>query len=181
LRGVARRIAHVTERTVLDETIVRESFEGLTLRSCALFRLIDGAYVRVAQRAWPDDVLPVLDPNDDLTLEIVATRAPVDVHKLGWNPGDAVRALQPALAYPILVRQEPVAVLVLGARRDGERLDALELGALRALADAAAMAYDHLEAVEQRALAAELQRALEEMRRENETLRELRTRAASGI
>ncbi len=42
------------------------------------------------------------------------------------------------------------------------------------------MTYDHLEAVEQRSLADELQRALEEAHRENETLRELRARAASN-
>jgi len=181
LRGVARRIAHITERTPLDETLVREPFEALALTSSALFRLIDGAYARVAQRGWSEDVLPVLDPNDDLTLELVATRAPVDVHKINWDPGDAVRALQPALAYPILVRQEPLGVLLLGARRDGERFDALEQGSLQALVDSAAATYDHLEAVEQRLLAAELQRALEETRRENETLRELRARAASGV
>jgi hypothetical protein len=180
LRGVARRIAHVTERTPLDETLVREPFEALALTSAALFRLIDGAYVRVAQRGWPDDVLLVLDTNDDLTLELVATRAPVDVHKLGWTPDDAVRPLKPALAYPILVRQEPVGVLLLGARRDGERFDALERSSLQALVESAANTYDHLEAVEQRFLAAELQRALEETRRENETLRELRARAASS-
>jgi hypothetical protein len=180
LRGVARRIAHVTERTPLDETLVREPFEALALTSCALFRLIDGGYVRVAQRGWPGDVLPVLDSNDDLALELVATRAPVDVHKIGWDPGDAVRSLKAALAYPILVRQEPVGVLLLGARRDGERFDALERSSLQTLLDSAAMTYDHLEAVEQRSLAAELQHALEEMRHENETLRELRTRAASG-
>ena len=181
LRGVARRIAHVTERTPLDETLVREPFEALTLTSAALFRLIDGAYVRVAQRGWLDDVLPELDPNDDLTLEVIATRAPVDVHKLGWNPDDAMRSLKPAIAYPILVRQEPVGVLLLGMRSDGERLDALERISLQALVEAAAMTYDHLEAVEQRSLAAELQHALEETRRENETLRELRARAASGV
>jgi hypothetical protein len=181
LRGVARRIAHVTDRSPLDETLVREPFEALALTSSALFRLIDGSYVRVAQRGWPDDVLPELDPNDDLTLELIATRAPVDVGKIGWAPGDAVGALKPALAYPILVRQEPVGVLLLGARRDGERLDVLERSSLQTLVESAAMTYDHLEAVEQRALAAELQHALEETRRENETLRELRARAASGV
>ncbi|MDP9107216.1 MAG: hypothetical protein M3N49_14960, partial [Candidatus Eremiobacteraeota bacterium] len=181
LRGVARRIAHVTDRTPLDETLAREPFEALALTSSALFRLIDGTYVRVAQRGWPDDVLPVLDPNDDLALELVATRAPVDVDKIGWDPGAEVRSRKPALAYPILVRQEPVGVLLLGARRDGERFDALERASLHVLVESAAMTYDHLEAVEQRNLAAELQHALEETRRENETLRELRARAASGV
>ncbi len=181
LRGVARRIAHVTERTPLDETLAREPYEALALTSTALFRLVDGSYVRVAQRGWPDDVLPVLDANDDLALELIATRAPVDVDKIAWDPGAALRALKPAVAYPILVRHEPVGVLLLGARRDGERLDALERASLHVLVESAATTYDHLEAVEQRMLAAELQHALEEARRENETLRELRARAASGV
>ena len=79
------------------------------------------------------------------------------------------------------MRQEPVGVLLLGAKRDGERFDALERSALQALVESAATTYDHLEAVEQRTLAAELQHALEETRRENETLRELRARAASSV
>lgn len=180
LRGVARRIAHVTERTPLDETIAREPFEALGLTSSALFRRIDGAYARVSQRGWPDDALPEIDANDDLALELVATRAPVDVRKIGWDPGAAVGALHPALAYPILVRQEPVGLLLLGAKRDGEDFDAFERSALQALVESAAVTYDHLEAVEQRSLADELQRALEEAHRENETLRELRARAASN-
>jgi hypothetical protein len=180
LRGVARRVAHVTERTPLDETLVREPFESLGLTSSALFRLIDGTYARVAQRGWPDGVLPVINPNDDLALELLTTRAAVDVEKIAWEPGAAVDALRPCTAYPLLVRQELVGLLLLGAKRDGERFDALERGALQALVEAAAGAYDHLEAVEQRALAVELQRALEEARRENEALRELRARAASS-
>jgi predicted outer membrane lipoprotein len=181
LRGVARRIAHVTERAPLDETLVREPFEALRLTSSALFRLVDGSYVRVAQRAWPDDVLPVIDHNDDLALELVATRAPVDLDKIGWDPGAAADPLRPCVAYPILVRQEPVGLLLLGAKRDGERLDPLERSAVQTLVDAAAMTYDHLEAVEHHRLAAELQHALEQARRENEALRERRARAASGV
>ena len=180
LRGVARRIAHVTERSPLDETLVREPYEALELTTAALFRLIDGTYVCVAQRGWPADALPVMDGNDDLVLELIATRAPVDLHKMGWAASDAA-ARGAAYAYPILVRQEPVGMLLLGARRDGERFDALELSALQTLMESAAMTYDHLEALEQRTLADELQRSLEEARRENETLRELRTRAASGV
>jgi membrane-associated protease RseP (regulator of RpoE activity) len=179
LRGVARRIAHVTERAPLDETLVREPFEALGLTSSALFRLIDGTWARVADRGWPDDVLAVIDPNDDLVLEIVATRAPVDVQKIGWGHGRLAGPLRPAVAYPILVRQEPVGLLLLGTKRDGERFDALEHSSLQVLVDSAAATYDHLEAMEQRSLAAELQRALEEARRENETLRALPARAAS--
>jgi hypothetical protein len=180
LRGVARRIAHVTERAPLDEMLVREPYEALGLTSSALYRLVDEKYARVAQRGWPDDLLHVLDANDDLVLELISTRAPVEAEKIAWNPVGA-GAFRPAYAYPVLVRQEPVGVLLLGAKRDGERFDALERGVLQALVESAAVTYDHLEAVEQRTLADELQRALEETRRENETLRALRTRAASSV
>ena len=129
---------------------------------------------------WPDDALPAIDSNDDLVLELIATRAPVDVERMGWATG-AAGSQRAAYAYPILVRQEPVGLLLLGPRRDGERFDALERSALQMLVESAAMTYDHLEALEQRTLADELQRSLEEARRENETLRELRTRAASGV
>jgi hypothetical protein len=180
LRDVGRQLAHVTERTRLDETLVREPFEALGLTSSALFRRIDGTYARVAQLGWPDALLEI-DSNDDILLELVAGRAPVDVHKTGWDFDDVLGSNGPVVAYPILVRQEPVGVLLLGAKRDGERVDALEQAALHNLLESAAMAYDHLEAVEQRRLADELQRALDESRRENETLRELRPHEASGI
>lgn len=181
LRSVARRIAHITERAPLDETLVREPYEALGLTGAALFRREDATFVRVAQRGWPDGTLDRIDANDDLVLELVATRSAVDVHKIAWMPGHDLGAAAPNVAWPVLVRQEPVAVLLLGAKRDGERFDPLERSALQALVESAAMTYDHLEAVEQRCLADELQRALDEARRENETLRELHAREASGV
>ena len=179
LRDVGRRIVHVTERAPLDETLVREPFEALGLTTSALFRRVDGTYVRVAQRNWPDDALPEIDSSHDLVLELVATRAPVLLDKIGWGGGDALGAHRPVVAYPILVRQELVGLLLLGAKRDGELFDALEQAALQNLLESAAMTYDHLEAVEQRCLADELQHALEEAVRENKTLRELRAHKAS--
>lgn len=178
LRSVGRRIVHITERAPLDETLVREPFESLGLTSSALFRSIGGTYIRVAQRNWPDDELKEIDSNDDLMLELVATRAPVILDKIGWC-GYVAGTQRPVLAYPILVRQELVGLLLLGAKRDGEPFDALEQAALQNLVESAAMTYDHLEAIEQRYLADELQRALEETLRENLALRELRAHEAS--
>ncbi len=94
LRGVARRIAHITERAPLDETLVREPFESLGLASAALFRLVDGTYARVAQRGWSGDALPVIDANDDLALELVTTREPVETEKIAWDPGASVDAMR---------------------------------------------------------------------------------------
>jgi hypothetical protein len=179
LRDVGRRIVHVTERAPLDDTLVREPLEALGLASSALFRRVEGTYARVAQRNWPNDALTEIDSNDDLVLKLVASRGPVTLHKTWWGSSDALGAHRPVVAYPILVRMELVGLLLLGAKRDGELFDALEQAALQNLVESAAMAYDHLEAVEQRCLADELQRALDEAVRENKTLRELRAHDAS--
>jgi hypothetical protein len=169
LRVVAQRFAHVSERTTLDEMLVCESFEALGLVSSALFLRIDGTYARVAQRDWPDGAPARIDANDDLVVELTTARAPVDVHKIGSS--DVNGEHRPAVAYPMLVRQEVIGLLLLGAKRDGERLDSLERAALQHLIDSAAMTYDHLEAVEQRRVSDELRRSLEQTRRENEVLR----------
>ncbi len=171
LRVVAQRFAHVSERTTLDEMIVDEPFEALGLSSSALFLRMDGTYACVAQRDWPDGAPAWIDANDDLVIELTTTRAPVDVHKIGGSSGvDGDDSL--AVAYPMLVRQEVIGLLLLGAKRDGERFDALERAALQHLIDSAAMTYDHLETVEQRRVSDELRRTLEQTRRENEALRE---------
>ena len=160
LRAVARRLAHVTEREALDETIVREVDDALRVSSCALYRRCEGGYRRVAERGG-SGVAAFIGENDPLVLELVATGAQVT---LAASEGDA-------LALPLLVRHDLEGFVRVGARRDGERFDALERGALAALAEAAAAAYDHLDAVEQRADAENVRRLLEELRRENALLR----------
>jgi hypothetical protein len=154
LRVVARQTANVSNRTTLDEMLVREPFEALELTSCALFLRNDETYVRVSQRNFPDDAPTQIDAKDDLVTTALETRT--------WGDTNV---------YPIVVRQQPLGLLLLGAKRDGERLDALERVALQNLVDSAAMTYDHLEAVEQRSVSDDLRRALAVLRRENEMLR----------
>jgi len=154
LRVVARQTAYVSDRTTLDEMLVREPFEALELASCALFLRNDETYVRVSQRNFPDDAPTQIDAKDDLVTTALETRT--------WGDTNV---------YPIVVRQQPFGLLLLGAKRDGERLDALERVALQNLVDSAAMTYDHLEAVEQRSVADDLRRALAVLQRENEMLR----------
>jgi hypothetical protein len=160
LRAVARRLAHVTEREALDETIVREVHDALHVSSCALYRRSEGEYRRVAERD-ASAVAAFVGENDPLVLELIATGAQVTVPA---SDGDA-------LAFPLLVRHDLEGFVRLGPRRDGERFDALERAAVAALAEAAAAAYDHLDAVEQRTDAESVRRLLEEMRRENALLR----------
>jgi hypothetical protein len=160
LRAVARRLAHVTERDALDETIVREVDDALHVSTCALYRRCDGGYRCVAERGG-SGVAAFVGENDPLVLELIATGAQVT---LPAADGDA-------LAFPLLVRHDLEGFIRVGARRDGERFDALERGAVVALAEAAAAAYDHLDAVEQRADAENVRRLLEELRRENALLR----------
>ncbi len=180
LRRVARRLAHTTEQSALDETLVREPYEALRLVSAALYLRSGGRFVRVAQRGWRDEILAELDANDSLALELVSSGEPVDVSAIDWESAAVLAPLRPELAVPICVRRETTGFLLLGEKADGERFDALERAALKELADAAANAYDHLEAEEQRRIAVDLRRALDEARRENATLRALLPREASG-
>jgi hypothetical protein len=181
LRRVARRVAHTTERDVVDDTLVREPYEALHLSAIALYRRVDAGYVRTAQRGWPADLLEVIDANDTLALELVATRERVSLRAIAWETSRALHGVRPSIAFPVIVRHEVAGMLLVGAKRDGERLDGLELAALEALVAAAATAYEHLDAVEQQRVAEELRRALDDTRKENATLRELLGREASGV
>jgi hypothetical protein len=181
LRRVARRVEHATERGVVDDMLVREPFEALQLDSIALYRRVDGPYVRVAQYGWPVDVLAQIDANDTLALELVASREPVSVDAIAWPAARTLTGVRPSLAFPVIVRHEVAAMLIAGAKRDGERIDGLELDAIVGLVQAAGMAYDHLDALEQERVADELRRALDAARAESETLRGLLGREASGV
>jgi hypothetical protein len=180
LASVARRLPHASERSTIDETLVREPYEALHLTAVALYLRAGRRYVRVAQRAWPDNALPELDENDGLPLELIATSEPVELKAIAWEGAAAITALQPALAYPICVRRDTMGFLLLGEKADGERLDGLERSAVQALVESAANAYDHLEAEEQRRIAADLKRELDEAMRQNQTLRALLHREVSG-
>ena len=180
LGSVARRLVHASDRSVVDETLVREPYEALRLTAVALYLRAGERYVRVTQRGWPDDALPDIDANDSLALELLATGEPVDVKTIAWEGERAIAALHAAAAFPICVRRETTGFLLLGEKTDGERLDALERAAVQTLVEAAANVYDHLDGEEQRCIAAELRRALDEAVRQNQTLRALLQREASG-
>jgi hypothetical protein len=181
LRRVARRIAHATERDVVDDMLVREPFEALQLSAIALYRRAEGAYVRGAHCGWPDDALPLIDGNDALALELIATREPVPIDAIAWQAARTLAGVRPNLAFPVIVRYEVVGMLLLGEKRDGERVDGLELAAVQSLVVAAGMAYDHLDAVEQQRIADDLRHALDSAHAENQTLRGLLGREPSGV
>ena len=181
LSRVARRIAHATERNVVDDMLVREPFEALNLSAIALYRRVDGAYVRAAQCGWPDDELALVDSNDTLALELIATREPVPIDAIAWQAARTLSTMRPSLAFPVIVRYEVAGILLLAEKRDGERIDGLELAAVQALVAAAGMAYDHLDAVDQQHVADDLRSALDAARAENDALRALLGREASGV
>ena len=181
LRRVARRVAHATERDVVDDILVREPFEALRLSAIALYRRVDGTYVRAAERGWPADVLARIDTNDTLALELATTRERVSLDAISWDTARTLHGVRPSMAFPLIMRHDVGGMLLVGAKRDGERLDGLELAALDALVSAAGTAYDQLDAVEQQRVAEELRQALDDAHKENATLRELLGREASGV
>jgi hypothetical protein len=165
LAAASRRVQYAGDAAAVDEILVAEPYEALGVTSAALFRREGRAFVRVAQRAWPSGAPASIGENDALVLELLATRAPVN-------------GLAYGSAFPVLVRQEPVGMLLLGERRDGERFDALDRDAIEMLLAAAATTYEHLDAVESGRIADELRRALETSRHENTVLRDCLARRA---
>jgi hypothetical protein len=181
LNAAARRIRHASERAAVDEMLAREPYEALGLTVVALFRRVERAYVRVAQRGWPGDALAFIGENDPLVLELLATGQPVRVDTIAGAESGASEVLGHGLAFPVLARHDTIGVLLLGERADGERFDRLEREAVEALVEAAAITYEHLDAVESGRVADELRHALDGTRRENAVLRERLARGVSEV
>jgi len=181
LRRVTRRVAHATERSAVDDMLVREPFEALQLTAIALYRHVENAYVLETQCGWPAGAPVLIDANDALALELVATREPVQIDAIAWQGSRTLSGVHPVLAFPLIVRYDVAGLLLLGEKRDAERVDGLELAAVQALVVAAGLAYDHLDALEQQHVADDLRRALDEARAESATLRGLLGREPSGV
>lgn len=142
----------------VDEIVVWEPVEAFGLAAAALFRKTDGAaYARACDIGWDANDMAELGPDDPIVLNAQAARAPVRIAEIHWTRKDLPHgSARPIVAFPLLVRQDLLGVAFYSAHAAGQDLDADEIGVLRALTDAAAYAYDHLDAERLRRENAEL-------------------------
>jgi hypothetical protein len=146
LRVVADKILHATSIDGLDSMLTVAPIRTLDLASAAVFRY-DGAAIRRHARAigWVDGSAERLDPGDP-SLALAKNGRPFAIHRddavrLGLPSGLAA----PTVAVPIRDRLACHALALYGPHATGADLSHDEQAMLARLADAAALAYRHIE------------------------------------
>ena len=149
LARIARALPHASTFDFVDETLVEEPVRALGLASAAVFRKIgDGRFERRRSYGWDANAADAFGGSDQLVVQLAAELEPMSLSDIRWSRTDIPGAVaQPLLAVPIVVRHQLTAFAMYGGHTGGEALDPDEIRSLRLLAEPAASAYDHLEAV----------------------------------
>jgi hypothetical protein len=172
LERTAATLPHATSRELVADLLVGEPADALDLASAAVFVQSESEtrYVRAQASAWGAGDASELDADDHLVVRLRAELRPIRLEELRWPRTDLPSGeRQPLFAVPVAVGNRLEAITLYGAHRGGEDLDPDERNLLRALANAAALAYDHL-------TAQALRKNLDEMRGENAALRRVERR-----
>ncbi|MGA8532589.1 MAG: PDZ domain-containing protein [Candidatus Tumulicola sp.] len=167
LERAAATLPHATSKELVADMLVAEPSDALDLASAAVFVMVDDGkrYARTRAEGWSDRDVTELDADDHLVVRLRAELRPAHLEDLRWPRTDLPTGKrQPLYAAPVAVGNRLDAIALYGGHNGGEDLDPDERQSLRALASAAALAYDHIRAQE-------LRRKLEETRSENASLR----------
>ena len=166
LEAASQTLSHANSTSFVEEMLVAEPVDAFELASAAVFRRNGSAFKRENAAGWSSEDAVELTEDDHLVARLRAELQPVKIAELRWPREDVPKGLaQPLYAVPIASGHKLAAVALYGGHTGGEDLDPDERRSLRELAAGAALAYDHL-------TAEELQRTIEELRGENEALRQ---------
>lgn len=166
LARIARALPHATSLTTVNDLLALGPAEAFDLASAAVFsRGPDGSYQRQKSTGWPDSSAHRLEPDDTIVLHLRSHLQAFKVAEVYWPRQDLPRSeAYPALALPVVVRNQVVAIIFYGAHNNGTALDPDEIRIIGQVAVGAGAAYDHLEAEAMR-------RRVEEQEGEIESLR----------
>jgi len=175
-RRLGRAAAAVTRAETfgaVDQFVVHEPVEALSLVSAALFRKSEhgGGFVRRVEVGWDPHDIRELGPNDPLVLHLLAEGAAVRISDVAWSSGHAPHMAHAVLAMPLVLRDQIVGVALYGPHRTGADIDPDEQKSLTPLLDRAGAAYDHIDAQALRAKVELLTREREHKDREIARLR----------
>ena len=146
------KLAHVLPQAraekVVDDALVVESSDALTLTSAAIFRMAgEPGFTRVSSTGWLDGQCRSLDDGDLLVLALRAGTPSVRLAQLPWRRTDVPHgAGTPIVAVAVRARGELFGIALYGAHPSGGDIDPSELALLETLAHAAGVAYDELDA-----------------------------------
>lgn len=148
LDRMSRALAHAESTTFVDEALVIEACDALALVSAAVFRR-DGpqVYARVLSRGWQDLHLQSVGSEDHIVVNLLCDLQPVDLSQVRWPHNDVPSGIaQPLIAIPLCIRHDLLGFTLYGGHVGGEAIDPDEQRTLVRLADAAAGAYEHVQA-----------------------------------
>jgi hypothetical protein len=165
LADATRTLPFATTVALVDELLAAEPAAALDLASAAVFRRNETHYERVAASGWNEREAAVLDDDDRLAVRMRAELRALKTHDFPWLRSDLPSGSRQVLyAIPVIIGHSVEAIALYGGHTGGEDLDPDERKSLRALAEAAAIAYDRVHSQE-------LQRRLEAVEAENSSLR----------
>jgi len=153
-QAAAKRLARLTQelqdapsKNSIDKLLVDVPSQALRLSSSAIFRRSnDGSYTRRASHGWDEMHEKTLDANAPLVLKLASKKRSVRINKLALDRARFPQgSAEPALALPITIRGESIAVGLYGIHSGGEDLAPDEISAIDGLELYAAAAYDRLE------------------------------------
>jgi len=148
LRRAGEGLVHADSADAIARALVDETIGALGLASAAVFRRDEGRFARVASRGWDATDCDVLASDESAVLAVGARREPLAVRDGHWPHGVLPHGRgAPVYVLPIILRDRLDAMLFVGAHDGDEQIDPDELATLRALCDAAAGAFDHLDAM----------------------------------
>lgn len=148
LGRIRAAISGVRKADTIDTLLTVECCTALSLTSAAIFRLDGDMLRRHAATAWPAESADMIDPETILAIELRTQGLPVRIDEgtvaaLNLPIGAAC----PAVAIPTLSGGELSMLALYGGHTTGEDIDPDELRALTEVVEAAAHAYEHLQAV----------------------------------
>lgn len=172
LERIAATLPHAVSKELVEGMLVAEPADALDLASAAVFTLDESRrqYLRAGAVGWNAETAVALDADDRLVVRLRAELRPLHLGDLHWPRSDLPTGTsQPLYAVPVTIGSRLEAIALYGGHNGGEELDRNERHALRRLASAAAVAYDHL-------LVRSLRESLQRAERENASLRSVEQR-----
>jgi GAF domain len=149
LERVIAGLSYAETRGAVLDALVEEPRRAFRLSSAAAFVATDGFFRRECAWGWRDTDIVQLDGDDPMVRLLRSERTVIDVDDARWQIGATLDgAAYPEIAVPLLLRDELLGIAFYGHRDDATTLDPEERRLLRKLADAAAGAYEAVDAKE---------------------------------
>jgi hypothetical protein len=146
LDRTARALIHAESTPFIDEALVVDACDALSLTTAAVFRRdASEVFARVYSRGWDESQLHSVTSEDHLVVHLLGDLQTLDLSDVRWPHADVPHGIgQPLIAIPLCVRHELLGFVVYGGHVGGEAIDPDERDTLVRLGDAAAMAYEHV-------------------------------------